>query len=117
MANLQSKFKLRADQIKEIATGHGGCFATDMITIDGNKVGFMYRETPSNNLDSGWRFMAGTETQEYMDCADHLAIYDVNTIANYDPDIIPLLDAPIGSAFERDKTTSKLVAVDFDPDE
>jgi hypothetical protein len=26
----------------------------------------------------------------------------VNTIANYDPGIIPCLDAPIGCAFERD---------------
>jgi hypothetical protein len=25
----------------------------------------------------------------------------VNTIANYDPEIIPLLKAPTGSAFER----------------
>jgi hypothetical protein len=30
-----------------------------------------------------------------------MALYDVNTIANYDPSIIPLLDAPIGSAFGR----------------
>jgi hypothetical protein len=28
-------------------------------------------------------------------------MYDVNTIANYDGDIVPLLDSPPGSAFER----------------
>lgn len=27
------------------------------------------------------------------------SIYEVNTICKYDPAIIPLLDAPIGSAF------------------
>ncbi|MGY3333604.1 hypothetical protein ACVILI_006681 [Mesorhizobium sp. USDA 4775] len=42
-----------------------------------------------------------------MSDANNHAIYDVNTIANYDPKIIPLLDAPVGSAFIR--TASGLV--------
>jgi len=29
-------------------------------------------------------------------------VYDVNTIVNYDPDILPLLDNDAGSRFERD---------------
>ncbi len=29
-------------------------------------------------------------------------LYDVNTIANYDPDIVPLLDTPFPVAFARD---------------
>ena len=61
----------------------------------------MYREQPNDPIDSGWRFFAGTESQAYVDDPNNLAIYDVNTIANYDPEIIPLLDAPLGSAFER----------------
>jgi hypothetical protein len=36
-----------------------------------------------------------------MDNPANSAIYDINTIANYDPDIIPFLDSPTGSAFER----------------
>jgi hypothetical protein len=94
-------FKLKAEQIKTLANGHGGCIATDMITVDGKQVGYMYREVPRNPQDSGWRFMSGSESQEYMDEPNNHAIYDVNTIANYDPEIIPFLNAPIGSAFER----------------
>jgi hypothetical protein len=60
--------------------------------------------------DSGWRFFAGTEEQEYVDDPDNLQIYDVNTVANYDPDIIPFLRSPVGSAFERD-ASGKFVAV------
>jgi len=30
-------------------------------------------------------------------------ILDVNTVANYDPDIIPLLDQPAGSAWARNE--------------
>jgi hypothetical protein len=43
--------------------------------------------------------------------------YDVNTIANYDRDIIPLLDAPAGSAFMRDPRTGKFVEVEYEPEE
>ena len=83
-----------------------------MITVDGRKVGFMYREEPDNDVDSGWRFVSGFESQEYMEDAENHAIYDVNTIANYDPEIVPLLDAPIGSAFERENGTGPLLEVD-----
>lgn len=94
-------FKLKAEQIKALAKGYGGCIATDMITVEGKLVGYMYREEPSDPQDSGWCFMSGLESQEYMDVPSNHEIYDVNTIANYDPDIIPFLNAPIGSAFER----------------
>ena len=47
-----------------------------------------------------------------MDEADNHAIYDVNTVANYDPDIIPLLNAPVGSVFEREGGTGGFVAVE-----
>jgi hypothetical protein len=107
----KKQFALSADQIKPLAKGRGGCFATDMITVDGCKVGYMYREQPDNDIDSGWRFTAGIESQKYMDDANNLEIYDVNTVANYDPEIIPFLDAPIGSAFERKRRTGKFVEV------
>ena len=101
-----------------LAPNRGSCYATDEITVKGNLVGFMYREQPDNPTDSGWRFFAGTESQEYVDDPNNLAIYDVNTIANYDPEISPLLDAPIGSAFERMVDHVGLVKAPFpdDPD-
>lgn len=109
-------FRLHADQIRPIAIGHGSCFATDMITCGGRKVAFMYREAPDRDIDSGWRFMSGHESDEYMNDPDNLAIYDVNTIANYDPDIVPFLHAPEGSAFERANGTGSFVEVhDFEP--
>jgi len=61
----------------------------------------MYREVPRDGQDSGWSFFAGTESDEYVNDPRNLEVYDVNTIANYDPEIIPLLDAPVGSAYER----------------
>jgi hypothetical protein len=98
---VQKQFALRADQIRPLATNRGGAIASDRITVDGRPVGYMYRLAPHNPMDSGWFFLAGDEDQAYMDNTANHAVYDVNTIANYDPEIIPLLDAPIGSAFIR----------------
>ena len=107
----QKKFFLSADQIPPLAPDRGACIATDLIVVGGSPVRFMYREEPDSKLDSGWRFMAGQETQAYMDDPDNLALYDINTIANYDASIIPFLDAPIGSAFEKLDAESPFVAV------
>ncbi|MBX3430791.1 MAG: DUF2185 domain-containing protein [Hyphomonadaceae bacterium] len=98
---MAKQFKLSRDQIIPIAMGHGGCFATDMITVEGHPVRWMYRDEPHNPMDSGWRFFAGFESAEYINDRSNTAVYDVNTIANYDRTIIPLLSEPIGSAFER----------------
>jgi hypothetical protein len=111
------RFALPSYEIKPLAEGLGGCIASDMITVDGRKVGYMYRDEPDNDIDSGWRFLAGSESDEYMDDADNHGAYDVNTIANYDRDIIPLLDAPAGSAFMRDPRTGKFVEVEYEPEE
>ena len=64
-------------------------------------MGYCYREPPDSTHDSGWRFLAGNENQDYLDNPANLGLYDVNTIANYDPEVIPILESPAGSAFER----------------
>jgi len=108
----KKKYAITSDKIQSLAEGHGGCFATDMITVDGRKVGYMYREEPDNEIDSGWRFMSGYESDDYMNDTSNHDVYDVNTIANYDRDIIPLLESPIGAAFERKNGKGPLVAIE-----
>lgn len=109
------KFYIAAENLKPIATGYGAAFATDHIMVRGHKVGFMYRETPDSDVDSGWRFTSGLESEDEMNDANTLGVYDLNTIANYDPEIVPLLKSPIGSAFARDTVKGPLVPVE--PDE
>jgi hypothetical protein len=62
--------------------------------------------------DSGWRFFAGAESDDDLGDTDNMGIFDVNTIADCDPDIIPLLDAPAGAAFARDPLTGRLTEAD-----
>src|SRR5689334_14651164 len=111
----EKQFKIPASNIKPLAEGHGGCMATDAITVSGHKVSYMYREKPDFPEDSGWRFFSGKESEEDLSNPDRTGIYDVNTIANYDSDIIPLLDSPVNSAFERRGFFKKFQAVPFEP--
>ncbi len=98
---MEKQFGLKKEEIRPLVQGYGGCIATDMIVVDGYPVRFMYREAPDNDVDSGWRFMSGFESEEYMNDARNHGAYDVNTIANYDSAIIPFLDEPLGSVYER----------------
>jgi hypothetical protein len=70
----------------------------------------MYRSKPANNLDNGWRFLAGDESEQQMADSSKHSVYDVNTIANYDTAIIPLLDSPTGSAYVRNWATFEFMA-------
>jgi hypothetical protein len=101
---MKKQFKLSANEIRPLVTGYGSCIATDRITVDGLRVGYMYREAPVNASDSGWHFFSGDESQEYVDNSSNLAIYNVNTIANYDPEITSILDKAIGTAWTRDSS-------------
>ncbi len=94
-------FKIAGSEIRELIPNMGSCYATDRITVDGMRVTYMYREEPDNDVDSGWRFFSGDESQNYMDDSKNTGLYAVNTICNYDPSIIPFLDSPFGSSFGR----------------
>jgi len=72
--------------------------------VDGAPVGYCWREEPDSGdeaWDSGWRFTAGDESDAYMDDPDRSGVYALNTICNYDPDVIPLLDSETGTAWSR----------------
>lgn len=111
----KKKFKLAAEDLAPLAEGFGACIATDKILVEGLRVAFMYRESPDNEVDSGWRFLSGQESDAYMEDPRNHGAYDVNTLANYDPDIIPFLEAPEGTAFEREQGTGPFLEVSFEP--
>ncbi|MBX2906629.1 MAG: DUF2185 domain-containing protein [Taibaiella sp.] len=107
----KKNFKLKTEEIRQLIESMGGCIATDRITVDGLPVGYMYREEPDSEIDSGWRFFAGDEDQEYADNHKNSCKYNVNTIANYDPAIIPYLGYPIGVTLEREENSDNFIVV------
>lgn len=74
---------------------------SNKILKEGWKVGYMYREEPLHEDDSGWSFFAGDEDEEYS--ADYknitlLSLYEVNQI---DPDIWDYIEEPVNSVLIR----------------
>jgi|GEM_PF-1314942 len=94
-------FTFTPENMRPLATSRGGAIVSDKVTVEGRRVGYMYRGNPARDEDSGWRFLAGDEDETFMSDASNHSIFDVNTIANHDPAIVPYLDAPFGSAFYR----------------
>ena len=113
-------YHVKAEDVKPLLSdwkGADGCIATNRITVEGCKVGYCYREKPDGDWDSGWRFTAGDESEEYMDDPNNAGIYKLNTICNDDPDIIALLHTPAPCAFERDENGVFQQIKDWKPDE
>ena len=79
---------------------------------DGQPVGYLYHEPPDDEEDSGWRIMAGDESDDYMDDSKNLACVSLGAVLSRDDAFRDLLDAPVGSAFARNAVTGA-----FEPDD
>lgn len=84
-------------------------FVTHRILRDGQPICFLYREEPDDEQDSGWRFTAGDETDEYMDDANNISYVSLGAVLSKDDSVLHLLDEPEGSAFKRDEASGRFV--------
>lgn len=101
------KFAISPSEVLELLPadyeGALGCLISDRVTVDGMRIGYMYREEVDNGMpDSGWRFFAGDEDDAYVNNPDNCGVYHLNTACNYDEDIIPFLSRKPYVAFGRD---------------
>ena len=87
----------------------GYVLASKQLVENKMEVWFMYRESPDNSSDSGWRFLSGHEDDKYIQNPENIGLYNIKTIAEIDPDIIAFLDSPIGAAFARQGNGSPLL--------
>lgn len=90
----------------------GLCFVTKRVLEDGAPVGYLYREEPDNDDDSGWRFTANDESDDYMHDSANVALVSLGAVLSVDDRFIKLLDAPAGAAFAFDRNTQAFVAVE-----
>lgn len=81
----------------------GRCIAAKTVSEEGRPIGFMYREEPVFEQDSGWRFFNGDETDEYTANPDNFGVYAVNAITRSQPAVSDLLNQPAGTAWETDE--------------
>ncbi|MBQ5947201.1 DUF2185 domain-containing protein [Massilia sp. ST3] len=92
----------------------GRCFVTRKILYEGERIGYFFREAPGADDDSGWRIMAGDEDDDYMNDDDNVFYVSLGAVLNCDDAIVSLLDAPTGSAFERDQQGEGFVSIEED---
>lgn len=102
----EKNFAIKPEDIKPLLKDWDGaieCCASDRILVDGCKIGYCERFKPprcDEGWNSGWWFLAGDEDDEYMDNDDNLNFSDLNTICNYDPEIMPFLTHPYGESLD-----------------
>ena len=89
------------DAVKQLIKPIGFCIISCKIIDESEPIGYMYRERGGEDEDSGWRFLSGTETDEYTEDDDNYKVVDVNIVANFEPAIIPHLNGKFDSEFER----------------
>jgi hypothetical protein len=85
----------------------GECLATNHIVEDKLQVGFMYREVPEDEFDSGWRFLSGNEDDDYMNDADNYRMVTVEFLLSLDPAVRNFLNRPVGTELERVAGTNR----------
>ena len=95
------EFIIDPEVVKDIIKPMGYSIVSNMILQEGLPVGFMYREEPFDEEDSGWRFLSGTETEDYLDNESNSKAISVNAVANHDAAIIAYLKKPKNSSWER----------------
>lgn len=84
---------------KNIVNSLGYCFVSNLIIQQKQEIGYMYKEFPDDDDDSGWRFFSGNETEDYMNNPDNFAIYSVESIISIDERITQFINSDFGSEF------------------
>lgn len=83
------------------------CYASDSIMVDGKPIGYCFRvepdETDAMGWDSGWRFFAADDDEDYRSNPANCGNFELNSLCNVDSLILPLLHAPFGSSFRREE--------------
>lgn len=91
------------------------CIATNTVAESKQPVGFLYREAPVFEHDSGWRFFTGEETDEYTDDPDNFSILSISEITRHNPGLVSLLTRPEGSAWEINEDGEFQAVADWQP--
>ena len=95
-------------------------YVSKKIIEEGWKVGYMERNEPFREEDSGWSFFAGNENDEYTSDPRNVELVRVGNVwQQLDPDIFKYIDMPIGTKlirispedFEIDKNDKKIYMV------
>ncbi len=87
------------------------CYVSHRVLNDGIRVGYLYRESPDRDDDSGWRMMAGDESEDYINDSNNLSYVSLGAVLREDASIVGLLETPAPCAFVRGEDDNQFEAV------
>lgn len=98
-----------------LAAALGRCIVSKTVSEGGAPIGFMYREEPVFEQDSGWRFFSGDETDEFAANPENFGVYDISDVTRNHPSVAEWLAQPAGTAWETDENGEFQPAADWQP--
>lgn len=70
--------------------------------LDSGCIGYMYRQEPEEDSgDSGWRFMAGDETEDYVNEPGNIVMCRYSDVCNLAPSVRAYFYSNFGTQYER----------------
>ena len=87
------------------------CLVTNRVLYDKASVNYLYREEPMeiedgrDYVDSGWRILAGDESDEYMEDAENYNVVSLGAVLSVDDSFVAFLDSDIGASYLRNPST------------
>lgn len=76
-------------------------------------VGFLYREMPAFEQDSGWRIFSGTEGDDFIDDVTNFDTMLLSKVLQLYPEIVPLMNQAAGAWAWSDETEQFVVVDDW----
>ena len=94
----------KKQEMKVYIQGAGGSIVSKSILNGTSRLKWLFRQESEHG--NGWVAFGDTDTQEYVDDANNMAIVDFNTLANMEPTVVNVFYMPVGSdlEFRSDKT-------------
>lgn len=76
-------------------------YVSKKITKEGWKAGYIWRDEPLNERDSGWSFMAGNEDEAYVNDPGNLVLMTIHQFLDLDRDVWKYIHHPAGTGMVR----------------
>ena len=90
-----------------------GCIASNNLLTEKGELKWCFRETPINNMDSGWRFLSDIDTDEYLADANNSSVCDLDTVIQTEPAILAIINSSVGTDVELKIVNGEKVFVDI----
>ena len=81
----------------EFLKNPGGCVVSNNIINKNGNLKWCMREKSLNKADNGWRFLSDMDTEEFLNDATNMSVWDFNTIVEIEPAILLIYNMPIGT--------------------